>query len=73
MTKEGPERILADLRAYSNEDKALVKFLECIFNKELEGIHFWNKEYNRKLKKYCKSWEGSDEDWKNYSKKLSSI
>ncbi|MBW4256594.1 hypothetical protein KTG15_02660 [Methanobacterium sp. YSL] len=62
MTKEGPERILAGLREFSNKDKAITDFLDCIFNKELEGIHFWNKEYNKKVDKYSKMWDGSDED-----------
>jgi len=62
MTKEGPERILELLRTYSENDKELSNFLESIFHKELDGIHFWNKVYENELNKYMKSWDGNDED-----------
>lgn len=62
MTKEGPERILDGLRKFSRDDDVLYKFLKCIFNKELDEIHFWNKEYNSKVEKYSKIWDGNDED-----------
>lgn len=62
MIKEGPERILDGLRNFSKDDKFLIEFLECIFNKELDGVRFWNKEYSSKVEKYAKKWDGNHED-----------
>lgn len=61
MTKEGPERILELLRTYNKMDKELSTFLESIFHKELDGIHFWNKVYEKELNKHCKSWDDNNE------------
>lgn len=61
LTKEGPEKILEVLKKNS-EDEDISKFLECLFNKERNGIHFWNKEYEKKLNKYSKSWGINDEN-----------
>ena len=61
MSKDGPEKILEVLRK-STKDEKISNFLECIFNKERNGIHFWNKEYEKKLNKYSKSWGDIDEN-----------
>lgn len=61
MTKEGPEKILEVLRNKSSDEK-ISKFLECIFSKELEGIHFWSKEYEKNLKDFSKDWDDKDEN-----------
>ena len=62
MAKEGPDRIMQILNDYSEDDIALSKFLESIFQKEMDIIHFWTKDYEKNLDKYCKIWEGYDED-----------
>lgn len=62
MAKEGPERILEYIKTYCGNDKELSSFLETLFHKELQVIHFWNKEYEKEMNKYYKSWDGNDED-----------